>query len=178
MDTLPHSIIFYIKYPLSNNYSATLSILPELVRESEYKSIFNQRQSNYFKWETSWWYHCHHRNMLSWAGVVCRKPRESLIAGHEDEDGIHYAMITKSYLGKKCRHGDRTKSWWSHNHIQNGWSNILIFVNLFLGVSSEEWVRGFMYSAVYYTSKLHHQFLIKFSWLENDFVILSYCCLV
>lgn len=49
MDTLPHSIMFYIKYPLSNSYNATLSILPELVGESEYKSIFNQRQSNYFK---------------------------------------------------------------------------------------------------------------------------------
>lgn len=73
--------------------------------------------------------------------MVCREHRESLIAGHEDEDGIHYATITKSYLGKKKkkpRHGDRTKSWWSHNHIQNGWSNIVIFVNLLLEVSSEE----------------------------------------
>lgn len=49
MDTLPHSIMFHTKYPLSNNYNATLSILPELVGESEDKSIFNQGQSNYFK---------------------------------------------------------------------------------------------------------------------------------
>ena len=37
--------------------------------------------------------------------MVCRKHRESLIAGHDDEDGIHYAMITKSYLGEKKNPG-------------------------------------------------------------------------
>lgn len=74
------------------------------------------------------------------------------------------------------RHGDRTKSWRSHNHRQNGRSNTLIFVNLFLEVSSEEWVGFHVYCCILYlwtTPPVPHKVFMVGKWFCHSKLLLS-----